>query len=366
MRTPFARRLKRWTEGLLALWVAAGMSAAWAAETKAASAVLPVVVPVAVVGKQSVGQGLELEGKIEAVQQSTVSALASGRVVQMVVKAGDPVKAGQLLAVVDDRMTAAGVTQAQAQVAQADANLAHVRIQTERTRELHAKGFVSRSALDQAEAQLKAAQAGAQGAQAGQVLTQVAQSHTRLTAPYSGWVLFTHAQVGDTVMPGTPVVTVYAPLPMRAVAQVPSSQLAQVRQATTVEVGLPNGQWVKPVARTTVPAADPTSQTVEWRLDLPATAMVGVLPGQLVRVRWVTEKAERMTVPAGAVIRRGELSAVYVVSGPSGHEQFSLRAVRVSGVNGEAGYEVLAGLRSGEKVALDPVRAGLAGARPAP
>ena len=359
MHMPFVRPI----DCLFVLLTAVASVTAWAAGSV-------INVPVTQVGNQSVGQGLELEGKLEAVKQSTVSALASGRVVQLAVKAGDKVHAGQVLAVVDDRMTVAGVSQAQAQVAQADANLANTRLQTERTRELHAKGFVSRSALDQADAQLKAALAAAQGAQAGQVQSQVAQGHTRLEAPYDGWVLATHVQPGDLAMPGTPVVTVYAPQPIRAVAHVPASRIVQVRQAQKVEVGLSDGQWVQPVVRTAVPAADPVSQTVEWRLDLPAAATAGVMPGQPVQVRFASGQAERLTVPAQAVFRRGELTAVYAVSGPAGQEQFVLRAVRLGAANGgskgDPGYEVLAGLRSGEKVALDPVRAGLAGARPAP
>jgi len=361
--SPFFHRLCHWALVVLGAWSVAGGSPVWAGNSA-------VAVPVVVVGNQPVGVGLVLEGRLEAVKQSTVSAQASGRIVQLVVKAGDKVQAGQLLAVVDDRMTAAGVSQAQAQWAQADANLANARAQAERTRELHAKGFVSRAALDQADAQYKAAQAGAQGAQAAQTQSQVAQGHTRLTAPYGGWVLATHAQAGDLALPGTPVVTVYAPQPIRAVVQVPASQLVQVRQAPHMEVGLPGGLWVKPVAQTAVPAADPVSQTVEWRLDLPTGATADLVPGQPVQVRLASGQAERLTVPAQTVFRRGELTAVYVVSGLAGQEQFALRAVRLGAAQADAkrgsGYEVLAGLRFGEKIALDPVRAGLAGARPAP
>lgn len=320
-------------------------------------------VPVAVVAPRAVGQGLTLEGVLQAVRQSTLSAQASGRIVQLAVKAGDPVKAGQVLAVIDDRVSQAGVSQAQAQVAQADANLANARAQYERTRELTAKGFVSPSALDVAEAQYKAAQAGSSGAKAGQTQSQLAQGFTRLTAPYDGWVLSTQAEAGDLAMPGSPVLTVYAPQPMRAVTHVPASRQVQAQKALAVEVRMPDGQWVKPVNRTTLPAADPVSQTVEWRLDLSPQASAGWLPGQQVQVRFAATQAERLTVPAEAVFRRGELSAVYAVAQVGEAEGFVLRAVRV-GAGGAGGWEVLAGLRAGERVALDPVRAGLAGARP--
>jgi hypothetical protein len=71
-------------------------------------------------------------------------------------------------------------------------------------------------------------------------------------------------------------------------------------------------------------------------------------------------------VPTSALLRRGELTAVYVVA-PKGGDQpdgFALRAVRAGNLHGGAGIEVLAGLKAGDRVALDPVRAGLTGAEP--
>ena len=328
-------------------------------------------VPVAQVGQRDVGQGMELDGSLQAVRQSVLSAQASGRIAQLAVKAGDKVRTGQLLAVIDDRVTQAGVSQAQAQVAQADAQLANARANFERTRNLHAQGFISQAALDVAQSQYKAAQAGSSGAVAGQTQSQLAQGFTRLTAPYDGWVLATHAETGDLAMPGTPVLTVYAPQPMRAVVHVPASRQALAAKAATLEIKLPDGRWVAPVARTALPAADPVSQTVEWRLDLAADVSAALVPGQQVQVRFVSSQAQRLTVPTQAVFRRGELTAVYVVrsaetAGTAQAGAFVLRAVRLGAAHGSAGYEVLSGLAGGERVALDPVRAGLSGARAAP
>lgn len=323
------------------------------------------LVPVVKVATRAVGQGVDLDGALQAVRQSTLSAQASGRIAALHVKAGDRVRAGQLLATIDDRMTQAGVSQAKAQVAQAQAQLVNAQSHFERTRELLAQGFVSKSALDVAQAQYKAAQAGASGAEAGQTQSQVAQAYTRLTAPFEGWVLSTHAEAGDLAMPGTPVLTVYAPQPIRAVVHVPASRQPLALKARTIEVRLPDGRWVAPVSRQSLPAADPVSQTVEWRLDLATTDAAGLVPGQQVQVRFVSSEAQRLTVPAQAVFRRGELTAVYVARGgesKAGMGAFVLRAVRLGGAHGASGYEVLSGLNGGELVALDPIRAGLAGA----
>lgn len=328
-------------------------------------------VPTMTVGAQAVGAGLELDGSLQAVRQSTLSAQASGRIAQLSVKAGDRVKAGQVLAVIDDRATQAGVAQAQAGVAQAEAQRVNAQAQFERTRDLRAQGFVAQAALDTAQSQLKAAQAALDAARAGQTQSSLAQGFTRLTAPYDGWVLQTHAEAGALAMPGTPVLTVYAPQPIRAVVYVPASLQGAALQSPQAEVRLPgSARWVKPVASTSLPAADPVSQTVEWRLDLSAADGANQVPGRQVRVRFVgggEQQQQRLTVPASALVRRGELTAVYLVS-PRGEGQpagFSLRAVRTGAGHGEAGLEVLAGLKAGDRVALDPVRAGLSGAVPA-
>ncbi len=305
-------------------------------------------VPVAAVAMRPVGQGLELDGTLQAVQQSTLSAQASGRIAQLLVKAGDRVRAGQLLAVIDDRVTQAGVAQAQAGLAQAQAQLAQAETQLKRTRDLHAQGFVAQAALDAADTQYRAAKAGADQARAGATQSSLAQGYTRLTAPYDGHVLATHAQAGDLAAPGLPVLTVYAPQPLRAVTHVPASRGGVAQAATRVEVQRPDGRWV--------------AQTMEWRLDLAPADAADLLPGQQVRVRFVAGDQQRLLLPASAVLRRGELTAVYRVSAQGG---FVLRAVRLGADHGEAGVEVVSGVQAGDRVALDPVRAGLNGARAA-
>lgn len=321
-----------------------------------------VAVPTVQIGARAVSSGYEIDGVIEPVKQSTIAAQASGRVLRLLVKMGDPVKAGQLLATIDDSETAVGVQRSAAQLAQAEAELRNAKTHYERSRELRAQGFVSQAALDMAETQYKAAQAGQSQATAGARASALNQGYTRVTAPYDGWVLQTHVDAGDLAVPGKPLVTVYAPQPLRAVVQIPASQADSARAAQEVLVQLTavNGasQWVQPVKRSTMPAADPVSQTVVWRLDLAPSAAEKLLPGQQVRVRFVAGQAQRTVVPAQAVLRRGELTAVYV----AGERGFVLRAVRLGADHGAEGVEIVAGLAAGERVALDPVRAGLAGA----
>lgn len=321
-------------------------------------------VPVVAVQRQAVGQGFEMDGVVQPVQQSTISAQTAGRLVSMAVKPGDRVKAGQLLATINDSETQAGVQSSQAQVAQAQAQLRNAQASFERTRDLLAKGFISSAAMDSADAQLKSAQAGRDQASAGARQAGVSQGFTRVSAPFDGWVLQTQAEVGDLAMPGTPLLTLYAPTPLRAVVQMPVSRANAITQASGVEVQVPAADgsptWVSPTRSSRLPGADPVSQTIEWRLELPAPASARLMPGQQIRVRFAAGQKQRLVIPAASVLRRGELTAVYV----AGAKGFVLKAVRLGANHGQQGFEVLAGLQEKDQVALDPVKAGLSGAQP--
>ena len=316
-------------------------------------------VPVVKMAPQAVSTAYELDGVVEAVRQATVAAQATGRVASLLVKVGDRVRAGQVLATVDDRDTRAGVARGQAQVAQSEAELANALAQVQRTRDLRRQGFVSQAALDTAEAQYRAAVAGRDGAGAGAQQAKLAQSFTQVTAPFDGYVLDTLVLAGDLAMPGKPVAVVYAPQPLRVVVQVPASMGVQARQAQRIELQV-GEQWVAPSAQQGVGAVDPVSQTLTWKMDVPAAQAAQLLPGQPARVRFVGGQAQRMVVPQAAVLRRGELTGVYV----AGDKGFVLKAVRLGSAHGDK-VEVLAGLQPGDAVAVNAVQAGLAQAKPA-
>ena len=321
--------------------------------------------PVATVAATSGAAPLsvEMDGVLQAVRQATVTAQIGGNVLALRVKAGDTVKRGQSLVTLDSRDTRAGVARDDAAVAQAEAELRNAELNLKRQRDLLKSGFISPAAVDQAESQFKSAQASVRQMQAARLQSSVAQGFSELSAPFAGVVLATHVETGDLALPGRALVTLYEPGRLRAVVQVPASRVASIGAAQQVQVLLPDGQALVPSAREWLPTADPVSQTVEWRLLLPEQATT-LRPGRTVQVTArggpVAAKgseAARLTLPAQAVLKRGELTAVYV----AGAQGFALRAVRLA-PGGGATVEVLAGLSEGERVALDPVRAGLQGA----
>ena len=300
------------------------------------------------------------EAVVEAVRQSTVSAQVSGRIVDIRFDVGDRVEKGAVILRIDERAASQAVAASEAQVREAEATLVNARANYERTRQLLAQKFVSQAAVDKAEADFKAAESRMKATLAGAGAAATEKSFTTIVAPYSGVVSARHVQLGEMAAPGKPLLTGFDPGGLRVVATVPSAQVPAIQAGARARIEVPSlGRWVEVKSVTVVPSADPRTHTTQVRLDLPADAK-GLLPGVFARAHFVTGRAPRLMVPREAVLRRSEVTAVYVVD-EKGEPR--LRQVRVGTASDEKSVEVLAGLRAGEKVALEPVKAGMA---PAP
>jgi len=297
------------------------------------------------------------EAVMEAVRQSTVSAQISGRIVDLRFDVGDYVKKGEVILRIDERSATRALEASEAQVLEAQAALANARAQFERSKQLLAQKFISQAALDQAEAAYKAAQArvAALVAGAGQAATE--RSFATVLAPYSGVVSARHVELGEMAAPGRPLMTGFDPSTLRVVANVPQAQVAAIQAGGKARIEVPSlGRWVDVKAMTIVPAADPRTHTTRIRLELPAEVR-GVYPGVYARVHFVVGRAPRLLVPRAAVLRRSEVTAVYVVDEQG---RARLRQIRLGSAGDEASVEVLAGLKPGERVALEPIKAGMA------
>lgn len=314
--------------------------------------------PTLVAEVRDLPQTIAAEGVVEAVRQTTVGAQVAGRIVEMTVKAGDTVRAGQVLARIDARTADQAVAASASQVAEAEANLANARRRHERNRDLLAQKFVSQAAVDQSEAEFKAAQAQLAAVKAGASQAVAAQTFTTITAPYAGVVGATQAELGDMAQPGRALFTVFDPRELRVTATLPQAALSKVRlgEAVTVEIATLRRRLTATKV-TVIPLADARTHTTRVRLDLPASD--GVLPGQFARAYFVTGGMRALAVPASALLRRGEVTAVYVVDA-QGRAQ--LRQVRTGETQGGDLVEILAGLAGGERIAQNPVQAGMASA----
>jgi RND family efflux transporter MFP subunit len=309
----------------------------------------------AVVQNRTVREHYAADAVIEAVRKATVSAQISGIVTAIHVDAGDRVKRGQVLARIDTRETDAQVAAGAANVAQARAALEKARLDHERNAALVKKGFISQAALDQSDAGLKAAQASLGAAEAGRTQAATARSFAELRAPIDGVVSRRVLEVGELATPGKPVLEMHDPAALRAVGSLPQSVLARVKQVPQAEVALPTLEATLLSRQVTVlPAADPRQLATEVRADLPAAVPPGVVPGMAAKILVPIGTATKLVLPAAALVRRGELTAVYV-RGADGKPV--LRQVRVGPPLEDGLVEVLAGLDAGERVQLNPLAA---------
>jgi RND family efflux transporter MFP subunit len=288
------------------------------------------------------------EGRVEAVRQAQIGAQVPGAVIELDVRAGDHVRAGQVLLRIDARAAEQGASASGAQVAAARAQLNVAAGELARKRQLFAKRYISQAALDQVEAAYKAAQAqvNALEAQAGAAQTQTA-FHT-VRAPFDGIVARVDVERGDMAMPGKPLLTVYDPAQLRVSAAVPATALAAGAQGARVLLAGQPGP-ITPERVQVLPTVDAASLTREVRADLPAD--VNVAPGLFARLALpAAEGAKRMIVPRGAVVRRAEMTGLYVLDANGAPR---LRQVRLGPVAGDE-VEVLSGLDAGERVVIDP------------
>ena len=311
--------------------------------------------PTAKVAYQNIDKSYSTEATVEAVRQSTVSAQVSGRITAVNFDVGDTVKAGQVIVRIDPSELTQAVAGSRAQVAQAEAQLANAKANYERQAQLFQQKFISQAALDRATAEYRAAQAGAQAAIAGAGQTSAVRSYTTLTAPFSGVVMERHVEVGEMATPGKPLMTGFDPTDLRVVANIPQYMLAEIQKSAKASVEIPSlNKWIEAKGITVLPSADVATHTVKVRIELPAD-VEGVIPGMFARAHFSMASARKLTIPLSAVVRRSEITAVYVVN----QGKVSLRQVRLGTPNARGQVEVLAGLNPGDVIALDPVKAGI-------
>jgi len=297
---------------------------------------------VVTVRQQPVDLVFPAEAVVEAVQQATVGAQVPGRVLEVRADAGQRVGKGEVLMRLDAREASEAARAAEAQY-----NVA--RLNYERHKQLKEQKFVSQAALDKAKADFDAAAANRSAAGAS-------QSHAVIVAPMAGIVARRHAEAGDMAMPGTPLFTLYQPGSLRVTASVPQHRLPAMRNVAKARVEFPElGKWVEATAVQVLPTADTATHVTSVRVSLPN--LPDVVPGMAARVFFVTGRADKLTVPPAAIVRRGEVAAVYVQTADN---RLSLRQLRLGEVVGNGEVEVLAGLAEGDKVVTDPVKAAIA------
>jgi RND family efflux transporter MFP subunit len=293
----------------------------------------------------------KLDGIIEAVNQGTVAAQTSGRVAAILYDVDDFVPAGAVIMRLRATEQRAGLLQAEASLREATAREAEAQTRYQRIADMYDRKVVPKATLDEVAANREAAVARLAAARAALESAKEGVAYTEVRAPYAGVVTKRLVQVGETVSPGTPLMSGLSLQYLRVAVDVPQSLVEQVRRIKRGAVYV-EGRRIEATKVTVFPEAAAASSTFRARLELPENA-TDLYPGMFVKVGFVTGEADRILVPARSLVERSEVTAVYVLD-PSGGT--SLRQVRV-GDRFDDRVEILSGLEPGERVALDPLAA---------
>jgi len=279
--------------------------------------------------------GVQVAARVVASQTAEIATRASGIIQSVEVDVGSRVREGQVLA----RLESSGVESAVA-AAEAQATVASRTYQ--RISNLERDGAATSQELDQAEAGLRASEAMLQEARA-------ARDYVTLRAPFAGAVSARYADPGDLAVPGRPILVISGSGGVKIEADVPAdlADRVSVGEVVTVVRRDTGGRWSAKIERIV-----PTVDLATHRFRVEAAFVSGTdlpIAGSFARLQLAGAGDASAWVPADVLIRRGQLTGVFVAE----RDEIRLRWVRVGRTTGGAA-EILAGLREGALVVREP------------
>lgn len=307
---------------------------------------------------------LDVVGTVRARTSAVVSARVPGTISVLRVREGDRVRKGQILAQLEAQENAATAAAASAAIEEAHRGVEEARTRkrlTDATFERYHKLFnaqaVTRQEFDtrQTETELAAqevarAEARLKQAQQGSLAAATMADYTRIVAPISGVITAKQADLGATVFPAQPLMTIEDEGTYQLELAVPESVVTRVRPGTPVQVTMDtlSNSFGTRIAEI-VPAADAASHTFIAKVNL---GQKGLKSGMFGRGAIdLGSRASGMLLPAKAVVERGALTSVWVV----GKDNIArMRLVKVGKAVGDR-VEILSGLADGERVVVGGV-----------
>ncbi len=363
--------------GLLIV-AATGCGGAVAENKDARSNAAAVMVTTAVAAVEDWPAAYEAGGVVRARNVAVLSSRVVAPVTAVHVAAGDRVRRGQLLVSLDGRElhahaaraaasrtgAASSLEAARAERRATQAALALARATHERISGLKEKRSATAQEFDEADSALAAAEArvaaaearvieaeqGVTAAAAAADAATASASYAELVAPFDGRVVTRHVDPGALAAPGAPLVTLEDTRGFRFEASIDESHARLAGVGAPVEIQLDHtapGTW-QPARVTETGAVDPSRHSVLVKVDVADDA--ALRSGQFGRMRLRGQPRRVLAVPAGALVKRGQLTFVFVVDaeGPA-----RLRMVSVGETRGQR-VEVLAGVSEGEAIVAAP------------
>lgn len=291
---------------------------------------------------------LEYPGVIEAVAKSTVSAQTSGRIAELPFDVNDLVPQGAVIVRFVDTEQQARLQQAAAALQEAESRATEAAKELKRAIELQQQQLIAKAQLDSAVANDKAATARKKQASAALTEAQEQYEQTLVRAPFTGIVTARHVEAGELATPGKALMSGLSLQHLRVTFAVPQQHIAALRQQQKAEVLLDNQEWQSGEKLTIFPYADAQTHSFQVRMDLaPGTATL--YPGSRVKVRVAQQQHPVVTIPAAAVLQRGEQHLVRLQVG----EQFVLQPVVLGQHYADGRVEVLSGVAAGDQLVAD-------------
>jgi len=285
-------------------------------------------------------------GTVEPVHEAAVASKLLARVLEVKATAGQTVSEGDVLVRLDDADLRSRLEQAQSAVRGAESRYERAKADHARAETLVESRVVTRADFDQIVADLKTAEAELRRSQQAVEEARVLLAYATIRAPLTGVVIDKRVESGDTVSPGQVLATLYEPNRMQLVATVRESLAERLKVGDVIQASLDAlGHACSATIREIVPQAEAASRSFKVKVTGPCPP--GVYSGMFGRILIPLSDEDVLIVPREAVSHVGQLSLVDVVEG-NGVRRRSVQLGREL----PEGYEVLAGLRAGEKVVV--------------
>lgn len=285
-------------------------------------------------------------GSIDVDERATLSAQVTATVVELPVREGDRVAAGDRVYRLDDAEQRAELARLEAVIERISGELENARRELTRQRELFARELTPEKLLDDSAQRVDSLSAQLREAEANRTLVQTRLDYTTGVAPFSGSIQRLHVQRGELARAGSPVIELVADDALKAVAQVAQKDIRHIRPEMAVTVVVPalDREWKGQVDRI-YPALDKATRNATISILLPEQA-AGVRVGMaaVVHARLGAWDAA-LTLPAQAV--HGEYGAnwIFVRDG----DRAQRRSIR-AGARHDGRVHIEAGLEKGEQV----------------
>jgi RND family efflux transporter MFP subunit len=312
---------------------------------------------VATIGSETLPGRQLLVGTVESLDRAILTARIDGRVGRIAVRAGDRVAAGALLLNIVDTPAGARLSEAESLRQSAAARLTLAEQTLGRYRQLKATEAVTPQEFDRVASEAEQARGALLAAEAAVSQASTTAGYLRVTAPYAARVVRREVEVGSTVLPGTPLLTLDRSGGWQVRLSCPESLVGKIATGLALNVEVPSLQrtFVATVAEVDA-GSDPTSRSFQAKATLPDDPHLAA--GLFARAAFAAAATDTLLVPATAVVTRGQLTGVYVVE----DGRLRWRLVKTGRGIGDS-LEILSGLGAGETLVISGVERAVSGAR---